>query len=361
MTLALDITLQRKHYQLTIQQSITSSGITAIFGASGAGKTSLLRALAGLEENLEGKIQLNNTVWFDSKNHIKINAAKRKVGLVFQDNRLFPHLSVLENLTFAQKRAKSQHFNFDEIVTLTNTESLLTQYPESLSGGEQQRVAIARALLNEPDILLLDEPFSGLDTRNKAALIELLLQINQKFDLPMLYVSHSLDDIQQLSDNMAVMNAGQLIRFGPTQEIIHWLNYQNTIKQQTSLSLSIDHDKTNELNASGLIALKLAEQYVILNKPNLRLKYDKHVRAYIPASDISICLSEPVDSSIVNQLSGTIKKIDIDQQSVLINVRCSGQDFYALISSFSLNKLALSVEQQVYIQFKASSVKTLTS
>lgn len=361
--LSLNVQLPLKHFTLSIEQELLITGITAIFGYSGAGKTTLLRSIAGLEKSTIGQVSFNQNSWLDSKNKINKAPHQRDVGLVFQDHRLFPHLTVKNNLRFAIKHQSNNRFDYQEVLELTNITHLLNQYPEELSGGEQQRVAIARAILNEPELLLLDEPFSALDIKNKADLITLLHRINQTYHLPMLYVSHSLDDIQQLAENMLVIQAGRINSYGPTAQIIHQLNYGDLIHQQTSLTLPIHKTEHQQTKQYGLTALNLSnEQVIYINKSNVQLKRDKKISCYIMADDISICLVSPKQSSIVNTLAGYIENIHLENNQALIKVNCSKQHFFVLISLYSLKCLALenlSKEQKIYIQFKASSVKTL--
>ncbi|MGJ8690973.1 MAG: molybdenum ABC transporter ATP-binding protein [Thalassotalea sp.] len=361
MSLTINIKLPRKQFALEINQCVALTGITAIFGYSGAGKTSLLRVIAGLEKQVTGELIFNQTIWLNSENKQYQPCSNRGVGLVFQDNRLFPHLTVAENLAYASKRAKHNRINFTELVKTADIEKLLEQYPDSLSGGEQQRVSIARAILNEPELLLLDEPFSALDMRNKASLIGLLTKLNQHYHIPMFYVSHSLDDIQQLANKMIVLKAGQLIHYGDTREVIHQLNYKNMIRQQTSLQLPINQQLSAQLSQYGLMALTLnTQENIYLNQPNIPLSHDSLMNCYIDAKDISICLVEPNHSSVVNHLSATIIKITKEDKQAMVEVRCAQQPFFTVISLYSLEYLALKPQQSVYIQFKASSIKTLS-
>lgn len=368
--LSLDIHLPLKHFTLNVCHDISLLGITAVFGYSGAGKTSLLRAISGLEKTTSGRISADNSTWLDSEKSTYVKVHKRRVGFVFQDNRLFEHLSVEQNLQYGIKRKNTAKIQYDDVINIANIRPLLSQMPATLSGGEQQRVAIARAVLNEPEILLLDEPFSALDLRNKASLINLLQNLNKHYQLPIIYVSHSLDDIQQLADDMLVLERGQVSRFGSTEKVIHQLNYQDIIHQQTSLSLAIDETESDKVEQYGLLALTLHSAKntpnIYLAKPNYRLNINDNLRCYIAADDISICLTPSTDSSIVNQLTGYIDDIQLLKSKALVKVICYEQEFFMLISLFSLEKLTLQPlvnnesKPTVYIQFKASSVKTLS-
>ncbi|HBM1483076.1 TPA: molybdenum ABC transporter ATP-binding protein, partial [Salmonella enterica subsp. enterica] len=198
---------------LTLNETLPASGITAIFGVSGAGKTSLINAISGLTRPQKGRIALNGRVLHDAENGICLTPEKRRIGYVFQDARLFPHYKVRGNLRYGM--AKSMTGQFDKLVSLLGIEALLDRLPGSLSGGEKQRVAIGRALLTAPELLLLDEPLASLDIPRKRELLPYLQRLAREINIPMLYVSHSLDEILHLADKVMVLEDGQVKAFGP--------------------------------------------------------------------------------------------------------------------------------------------------
>ena len=355
--LKINIKVNYQKFDLAIQQTIPLKGITGIFGHSASGKSTLLRAIAGLEETLQGEITLGDKCLVNSKQNYNLKPKQRHVGLVFQNSRLFPHLTVLANLEFAAKRCKDSQLSVNDIIELTELTQLVDQQVSELSGGQQQRVALARAILAEPTLLLLDEPLSALDQHSKTGLLKMMLNIQKKLNLPMLYVSHSLDELQQVCDSLLVLAQGEVVSFGNIHQVIHQLNNFNDsdiIHQQTSLSLPI---KTfnNGHNLTALALNSLQDIYLVSDKA---FEQQSQLRCFILASDISISLTEPHDSSIVNHLLGTIKQINPQKNNVLLRVHCSSQDFFVTISAFSQQKLSLLVGQQVYLQFKASAVRT---
>lgn len=367
MQLNLSFELNFNPFNLAIKQTLTLQGITGIFGHSGSGKSTLLRAISGLETKLTGSITLDNITLINSHSHHFIKAEYRHIGLVFQDSRLFPHLTVLENLKFAVKRCLNPRLNMNEIIKLTELDSLLHKSVDELSGGQKQRVALARAILAEPKLLLLDEPLSALDKKAKAGLLKLMLKIQNQLQLPMLYVSHSMDELQQVCDQLLVLSQGKVVGYGGIHQMIHQLNqaqHHNFIAQQTSLSLPI---KTHD-NGLGLAVLSLnniedekssliAPQEIYLPALNPDIVEQK-LRCFILARDISISLTEPFNSSIVNHLFAKISNITIEDNHVLITAICGEQEFFVNISAFSQQKLALSKDQHVYLQFKAGAVRT---
>jgi len=378
MILNLDFTidfnsLEFNTFALTINQPLNLHGITGIFGHSGSGKSTLLRVIAGLEKNITGSItldkkgldesSLNKSTLIDSKASTFIPPEQRQIGLVFQDSRLFPHLTVLENLKFATKRCKKRRLNFNEIIDLTELNSLLHKHIDELSGGQKQRVALARAILAEPRLLLLDEPLSALDRKAKISLLRLMLKIQRELQLPMLYVSHSLDELQQVCDKLLVLSKGKVLGYGGIHHMIHHMTHQlnqtqtDHIDQQTSLSLPI---KTID-NGHGLAILSLNEKteiYLPAFEDHTDQATEQKLRCFILASDISISLTEPINSSIVNQLLAKINTMTINGNDVLITAISHEQEFFVTISLFSQQKLALNIDQNVYLQFKAGAVRT---
>jgi molybdate transport system ATP-binding protein len=359
--LVLDIDINYQQFSLSISQKIPLIGITGIFGHSASGKSTLLRAIAGLENKVIGKISLNNKALVNTEQQIALKPEARQVGLVFQNSRLFPHLTVLENLVFAAKRCKNNSLTFEEIIELTELSELLTLSVPQLSGGQQQRVALARALLAEPSLLLLDEPLSALDQVSKSKLLKNILKIQKQLNLPMLYVSHSLDELQQICDNILVLSQGKVVKYGNIHQVVHHLNSyidkhvgSGMTHQQTSLSLAIKAHN----HAHGLTTLALNLEQEIYIPTEVLTQNSGFLRCFILARDISICLTEPCNSSIVNQLHGNIIAIDMKQNNVLITVNCGSESFFVSISAFSQEKLALTIHQQVYLQFKASAVRT---
>lgn len=210
MRLLLDIELTRGSFELKIKQNIDST-LTGIFGPSGSGKTTLLEAICGLLKPDRGKISFNGQTFFSSEDSIYISPQKRKVGMVFQDIRIFPHLNVKDNLKYGYNllTSKEQNIKFDEVVELLELENFLQRNPGCLSGGEKQRVVIGRSLLCSPDLLLLDEPFSAIDKGMRQTIMPYLSKIEKQIKLPMMIVSHHLPDLQQLTEKILHIENGQ--------------------------------------------------------------------------------------------------------------------------------------------------------
>lgn len=201
------------HFQLQMGQFLiepsfqSDASVIGLFGASGSGKTSILHAIAGLNTPRSGLIKIQNQIWFDSDQKINLSTQKRHIGLVFQDAQLFPHKTVKQNLLFGLKNLAQQerHFEADYIIELLKLEHLLERMPIKLSGGEKQRVALGRALLYSPKLLLLDEPLSALDAAHKAEIIPFFQKVKQEIKIPMIYVSHDIQEIKQLTETMWIL------------------------------------------------------------------------------------------------------------------------------------------------------------
>lgn len=208
--LLFDITIRHKEFELTTQFK-DHIRILAITGRSGIGKTSLLNALAGLVTPISGQIALNGEIMFDAENGINLPPHRRHIGYVFQDSRLFPHMTVAHNLDYAAYLARGRASVMDRsrLIDLLGLATLMDRYPAKLSGGEQQRVAIARALLSAPNLLLLDEPLSAIDKARRETISAMLLELKREISVPMILVSHNTDDIARLSDARLSLESGE--------------------------------------------------------------------------------------------------------------------------------------------------------
>ena len=203
---------------LTIQLSIQKGELVTLYGDSGAGKTSTLRILSGLLNPDSGKVEVNNDVWFDSNRKINLKPQKRRIGYVFQDYALFPNMTVYENLRFASGKHHNKKV-IDDLIEMVELSELQNRKPFTLSGGQQQRVALARALVQQPDILLLDEPLAALDHKIRLKLQDYILAIHGEFNLTTLLISHDVGEVVKLSNRVFVMDSGQIIKTGTPQEV----------------------------------------------------------------------------------------------------------------------------------------------
>ncbi len=337
---------------LNLNIEIPARGVTAIFGRSGAGKSSLINLVAGLVTPQSGTITLNDNVLFDSEQKINLPPEKRHIGYVFQEHRLFPHYTVEKNLKYGCKRFNSSYFS--QIVELLGIQNLLERFPLSLSGGEKQRVAIGRALLSNPDILLMDEPLSALDLPRKQELLNYLDQLSSQLEIPILYVTHSLDEIIRLADQVILIEQGQIMAFNRVKHIWQHAAFQQWLPEQYPLSLLELPIKSHQTDYQ-MLELSLGTQSVWVSELP-RYQLNDNVRITINSKDVSITLAQPQNTSIRNILQGKICQIQQKSQQVDVEVNVEGQKIWASISLWAFNDLQLSIEQAVYLQIKSVSL-----
>ena len=231
-TISASFQLTKDRFILDASFTIPSSGITAITGASGSGKTTILRCIAGLESPAKGHFHINDKQWFDRSENIFVPPHQRSVGYIFQDAALFPHMNVKQNLEYAYKRRNSgKHaIIWEDIINSISLDNLLDRNIGALSGGEKQRIAIARALLANPDILLMDEPISALDKKSRQSIIYLIEKIHKQHTIPIIYVSHCIEEISQLADRVICIENGRIICLGATNDILYSLKSETDIQ-----------------------------------------------------------------------------------------------------------------------------------
>ena len=349
--IALHIDLPRAAFHLQVNATLPGRGITAIFGPSGCGKTSLLRAIAGLEDNAlqqkHSRIQVKDSVWFSATQCLPTH--QRRVGYVFQEASLFEHLTVQKNLVYGFKRNQPAQAHFDELVQLLDLAPLLTRNTNNLSGGERQRVAIARALLASPALLLMDEPLSALDQQRKQDILPYLERLQHYLAIPMIYVSHALDEIVQLADHLLLMDNGKIIAQGPVPDL---LSEHPLLAQREDAFTLLQGQVTAIKPEHHLTCVTLGETQVYL--PQLQAAQQQSVRLRVYARDVSLCLDHPQRTSILNILPARITQIDAGERGQnLVHLAIENQVLLARISHLSCYQLGLSVGQQVYAQIKA--------
>jgi molybdate transport system ATP-binding protein len=225
----LQVTVKKELGSFSIEVSLSASGhgIIALFGPSGSGKTSVVNMIAGLLRPDQGRITLNGATWFDSDRRIDLPPERRRVGYVFQDGRLFPHMSVRGNLSYGIKRVVSNEplVDFDRMIDLLGIDHLLERRPAKLSGGEKQRVAIGRALLSSPRLLLMDEPLASLDGARKVELLPFIAALPKDFFVPVIYVTHVAEEVTALAETVVLFDSGRLVTKGRTEEIMKRVQY----------------------------------------------------------------------------------------------------------------------------------------
>jgi len=329
-------------------------GVTALFGPSGAGKTSVAHAIAGLLKPREGRIVIAGRTILDTGAGISIPAHARRIGYVFQDARLFPHMSVENNLRFGWRRAEEpaavEHFS--HIVELLGLAHLLSRKPAKLSGGEKGRVALGRALLASPGLLLLDEPLAALDAARKSEILPYLERLRDEARVPMLYVSHSLDEVTRLADFVVVMREGRIAASGPVFDLMSDLEFARASGVEAHGAVLEANIK--EHRADGLSALAFAGGDLIVSRiakpPGTRL------RVRIRAEDIMLALEEPRAISANNVIPATIAAIRETAAHADVQLAAGDAKLVARITPASLKRLALAPGMQLFAIVKSVTV-----
>ena len=338
---------------LQVNAQLPAKGITAIFGVSGAGKTSLINAIGGLTTPQEGRILLNDRLLFDAESGLNLPPEKRRIGYVFQDARLFPHYRVKGNLTYGM--AKSMRSQFDALVALLGIEQLLDRFPFSLSGGEKQRVAIGRALLSAPEILLMDEPLASLDLPRKRELLPYLQKLAKQIDIPILYVSHSLEEIVQLADNVLVLDKGEVKALGTLEKV--WASstmrpWLPRAEQSSVLRVQILEQHPHY----AMTALSLGDQHIWVDRINAPLKTPLRIR--LQAADVSLVLQPPLNSSIRNVIPAQVSELlDIDNH-VEVKLLVGQSELWARITPWARDELMIKPGMWLYAQIKSVAIAT---
>ncbi len=341
------------HFVLDINTQIPSVGICAFFGRSGSGKTSIINAISGLSTPDEGYIEIDDLVIFDHKKKINVPPEQRNIGYVFQDARLFPHMNTKKNLLYGSKAKKLIHSEvlFNEVVQLLDLDHLLNRYPNQLSGGEKQRIAIGRALLAAPRLLLMDEPTAALDLPRKQELLSYLIKLVAKMQIPIIYVSHQLEEVLHLADHLLLIEKGEVRAKGSLYDVWNntllqpWFGTQTRSALVTVKLLAHDHQyKLTQVDLSG---------------QNLWLPFvDKALgallRLRIYAKDISIVKTHPTDSSIRNIFSVIIVAIEKkpDSSECLLSLKVGEHIVFANITCWAADELDIAVGDSIYAQLK---------
>ncbi|MDD5216451.1 MAG: molybdenum ABC transporter ATP-binding protein [Methylococcales bacterium] len=358
-------------FELSINLRLPNSGISVLYGHSGSGKTTLLRCIAGLQQAQEGYLEINGSVWQDSDVGVFLPTHKRSLGYVFQDANLFSHLTVRENLNFGLKRIKANPpppskrgaffsplgkgggGDFNHIVNLLGIEHLMNRMPERLSGGEKQRVAIARALVLNPEILLMDEPLASLDSKRKQEILPFLTRLNQELNIPVLYVTHSQQEVAQLADYLVLMEAGKVQAAGKLSETLSRLDLPLSQERDASSvwnAMVVEHETEFHLT-------RVAFEGGSLSLPAIETKLGTPLRVQIHARDVSIVLETPRATSILNVLPAIIVGIsDGENGQSIVRLEVGTQPLLAHITRKSALVLNLKIGKAVFVQIKSTSI-----
>ena len=346
------IKVQLESFMLDANFSIPDRGITVVFGPSGSGKTTLLRAIAGLEKSDKGFLKIGDSVWQKGEDFLATH--KRQIGYVFQDAALFDHLDVKGNLNFVIKRAIGLKEDFIESIHyLLEIKTLLNRKTTQLSGGERQRVAIARALLTNPKILLLDEPLSALDLKRKNEILPYLDSIHNDLEIPILYVTHSQDEMSRLADHLLLIEDGNIVGSGPVNDML--TRFDMPLSHGGDAVSIIEAEVLKRDSEFNLMHLDfLGGQFIV---PDNSFPVQTKVRIRVVARDVSLTKSKQVDTSILNIFPAMVQEIvNEGEAQVMVRLQIKETILLACITRKSSYKLRLEKGSEVFVQVKSVAI-----
>lgn len=345
----IDISIKKALGDFRLDTRIAApAGVTAVFGRSGCGKTSVVNAVAGLVTPQSGRIAIGDTVFFDSGQGINMPAHQRRIGYVFQDARLFPHLTVARNLAYGGEHDR------DRIIAILGLQPLLDRMPIALSGGEKQRVALGRALMRDPEVLLMDEPLAALDAARKAEILPYLATLRDEVRIPILYVSHDVSEVARLATTLAIMDAGQVVASGPVGQVLSdpsivplvGVRAAGAVISATIAGRLLDDGLTEVLFSGGRLLL-----------PGDFGTLGQRVRLRIPAQDVILAKSKPDGLSALNVLPVTITRLEPGRgPGVAVGLRAGEDNLLARITQRSAGRMGLRVGDNIYAIIKATAV-----
>jgi molybdate transport system ATP-binding protein len=357
---ALSAKLQKTKGKFTLDVEVDFiKGITGVFGPSGSGKTTLLHLLAGLENPDKGMIEIEDQAIVDTDKNINVLSRRRNIGYVFQEGRLFPHMTVKKNLLFGTRyKSGKGSIQFNEVVDLLEISHLLDKRPKSLSGGEKQRVAIGRALLSNPQLLLMDEPFSSLDVGLRRQIIPYLIKINRKLDIPILVVSHDLPDLLSLTQELFLLKSGKVVGHGNYLELIEkeqTLDIMRGAGLMNVIPFKVEaHDKENGLT---ILTNKDASYEIRVERELIRecCEIGDEMNVSLRPEDIALTLEPIANISIRNQIPGTITSL-IQKENRIYCIVDVGFKIIVSITHASQKSMQLEAGKKVCCLFKSMAL-----
>ena len=336
---------------------VPSPGVKMLFGPSGCGKSTIINAAAGLLRPDECHISIDGRVLADTQAGVWLPPERRHVGLVFQDAKLFPHMSINTNLRFGMRRTAPGSIRFDEVVDLLGIEPLLARRPKTLSGGERQRVAIGRGLLAQPHLLLMDEPLASLDASRKAEILPFLTRLKTALRLPIIYVTHSLDELSQLGDSVVLLERGRVVACGSLPDIAGRADLPLGQRDDAGAVLMCrvaEHD-------GGRALTRLEGGGVTLWVPRLDAPLEAECRVRIPAREVTLAGKTPEAISLHNIVPGTVRRVtdETARWSVLVEIALPNGVLLSRVTPDAITRLALRPGSPVLGLIKSTSIEVL--
>ncbi len=354
--LSVAIEKRRGSFELNARFESPTPGVVALFGRSGCGKSTLVHIIAGLLDADAGRIALHDSLLLDTAAHVNVPAERRRIGVVFQEPRLFPHMSVAANLNYGRKRAAPPFFvTLDAVADLLGIGRLMDRRTHQLSGGERQRVAIGRALLSQPHLLLLDEPLASLDAARRSEVLPYLESLRDQLALPMAYVSHDFDEVLRLATHLVLMDAGRTIAQGELTAMSLNAELRSIIGPE-AVGAIIEGTVLGPDAASGLTRIRVGRGE--LKVEPLQANVGAKLRVQLLARDLIVAISAPRDLSVRNVIEGVVTQLVSDSGgSDLVSIDIGGALIMARITRAATRELSLTTGRPVWALVKSVSLR----
>jgi molybdate transport system ATP-binding protein len=356
--LAVSLSKRQGDFRLDVAFAAPTPGVTALFGRSGCGKTTVVDLIAGLRRADTGRIDIDGALLLDTARRLDLPAERRRVGYLFQDLRLFPHLNVRGNLDYGRRRAarEPQRIGFDDVVALLGLEALLGRRPAQLSGGEKQRVALGRALLAQPRLLLLDEPLAALDQARREEVLPYLERLRDQLSLPMLLVTHDFDEVLRLATHVVLMDGGRLLAAGPPAAISLAPELRAIVGPE-AIGAVIEGRVDAIDGASGLARIGVGGDVLSIEAGALAV--GQAVRLQLLARDLILATERPHGLSVRNALAGVVAAIEPDgPHAALVRVDAGGTAIIVRVTAQAVRELALRAALPVWVLVKAVTLRS---
>jgi molybdate transport system ATP-binding protein len=355
VTIAAKFRIERPRFSLMVDLVFPARAVTALLGPSGCGKTTFLRAMAGLEYHRSGFLKVGSMIWQDQNRFVPTH--QRPIGFVFQEASLFNHLTVKQNVAYGVKRVPKtdRKVSVEQAIELLGIEHLLERRPNTLSGGERQRVAIARALAVSPRLLLMDEPLASLEVARKREILPYIASLHKELNIPVVYVSHSPEEVARLADHVVLLEAGRVVAVGDVYDMY----------TRSDLPLARGSEAVTIIEAmvaghDGRFALTYLDfEGGRFSVPRKRLSIGSHVRLQVAAQDVSLTLAPQTGTTILNMFPTTIEALTPEDDSlVTVRLRVAGKPLLARVTRKSISLLDLQPGKRVYAQVKSVALLT---
>ncbi len=349
-----DIEQQLGAFRLAVKFA-AEAPIVGLFGRSGAGKTSVINAIAGITRPERGCIRINGSCLFDAALGVDVPMARRRIGYVFQDPLLFPHMDVESNLLYGQRLRRDEPHRIDDVrvIDLLGLRVLLRRKPRALSGGEKQRVAIGRALLAQPRILLMDEPLASLDMPRRTEILDYIERLRDELGIPIVYVSHSVTEITRLADTVVVLADGKCLAMGAVDDVMGRIDLKPATGRYEAGSILDTHVEAHDVR-DQLTTLAFDGGELVV--PHIDAPIGERVRARIRARDVSLALQRPEGISILNVLPGRVTQANAEDGPIVeVQLAVGHAALTARITRRSFQQLGIHAGQELYALVKAVS------